>query len=99
MDIKKVTLDDLRNDKNWEEAVIVFSNESWGRDYELKSRSYEISRDAKYFDADMIGNSLYGSCLDGTDNGVRLDKYMSLLPEEGRRWVVEYCYVTETNKG
>lgn len=87
--IKKVSFGELVNTSdNWKTAVIVFSNDSWSRDYSLDSRSYEISSDNKYFDANMGGNSLYGNALDGSDNFVRLDHYLGT-------WTIEYCYITE----
>ena len=52
-------------------------------------RSYQISSDAKYFDGNMSGNSLFGNCLDGKDLGVRLDYYMY------SGWKVDFCYITE----
>lgn len=89
------TLNDLSKIENWKKAVVVFTKDSWGREYSLESRSYEISHDNRYFQPMANANSLFGNCLDGKDNDVRLDRYMSLLPEEGIRWKVEYCYITE----
>ncbi len=66
----------LENNKNWSKAVIVFSNKNFkGQNYSKKERSYVISSEAKYFDSNMIGRSLFGDCLDGKDLGVRLDLY------------------------
>ncbi|PGF05032.1 hypothetical protein [Bacillus toyonensis] len=92
---EKLTLKDLQNSKTWEKAVVVFKPESFSREFTEEQRSYEIQRDSKYFNPMMGGNSLFGNCLDGTDNGVRLDIFMKLLPEEGRRWIVDYCYITK----
>ena len=92
--MEKLTLEELRKTE-WNEAVIVFSNDSWDREYSETERSYKVNKSAKFFNPMMNGNSLFGSCLDGKDNGVRLDVYMGLLPEEGKRWLVEYCYITK----
>ncbi|PHE64288.1 hypothetical protein COF68_05450 [Bacillus toyonensis] len=92
---EKVTLEDLRQSSNWETAVIVFKQESFSKEFNETQRSYEIKRDSKYFNPMMGGSSLFGNCLDGKDDGVRLDWFMKLLPEEGRRWLVEYCYITK----
>ena len=71
------------------QAVIVFKSSSWpGKDYSLESRSYAVSSENKYF-KDCIGNSLYGSALDGSDPGVRLDWYMN----DSKPWAVDYCYI------
>lgn len=93
--MNKLTLSELRDNETWKKAVIVFTKDSYSRDFSETQRSYEVSRDNKYFDPNMIGNSLFGSCLDGTDDDVRLDRYIHRLPEEGHVWKVEYCYITK----
>jgi hypothetical protein len=93
--MKKLTLSELENQKSWKEAVIVFTEDSYSKNYSETERSYKVSRDCKYFNPMMIGTSLFGDCLDDKDNGVRLDRYMSLLPTEGKRWEVDYCYITK----
>lgn len=87
--MEKLTLSQLSENKSWREAVIVFTEDSWSRVYSLESRSYKVHCNAKYFDANMIGSSLFGDALDGTDDGVRLDKYMAY-----DNWKVDYCYIT-----
>ncbi len=82
----KLTLEELRNTKDWEKAVIVFTKDSFREEFSEESRSYMVTSTQKYFQDGMISNSLFASCLDGTDDGVRLDWYM---PE----WKVEYCYI------
>jgi hypothetical protein len=42
----------------------------------------------------MIGNSLFGDCLDGKDTRVRLDRYIH-HEEDAEKWKVEYCYIIE----
>ncbi|WP_090739338.1 hypothetical protein [Paenibacillus sp. Mc5Re-14] len=92
----KIPFEELEVNKDWKEAVIVFSDESFGnRGFTVEERSYKVSGDAKFFDPNMIGSSLFGNCLDGKDIGVRLDWYMNLKPDEGRRWEVEYCYIVK----
>jgi len=71
----------LLDNKSWEKAIIVFSNDNFkGYDYTERSRSYRVSRADNYFHSEKISTSLHGYCLDGTDQGVRLDHY---------RWKVE----------
>jgi hypothetical protein len=84
--MQKLTLSQL-HDLEWQEAVVVFTEDSWKRQYSLEARSYEISSDNKYFNPNAISSSLFGNCLDGTDNGVRLDLYMH------ENWKVDYCYI------
>lgn len=94
--MKKMTFAELRNSVDkWSNAVVVFKPESFSREFSELARSYQISSDAKYFNPNMGGNSLFGNCLDGTDNGVRLDWYMHRLPNEGTAWAIEYCYIID----
>lgn len=68
-------------------GVIVFSNESFDKPYPLEARSYVISSDNKAFFPDMISNSIFGSSLDGSDVGIRIDWYSD--------WIVEDCYLLQ----
>ncbi|MDQ0360010.1 hypothetical protein [Breznakia pachnodae] len=89
--MKKLTLKDLKeNYQDWTSAVIVFKQESYENEYSEKSRSYAIWSDDKYFQPSMLGNSLFGSCLDGTDQCVRLNEYLI-------EWIIDYCYITESH--
>lgn len=87
--VERISFTKLCDKKNWKKAVVVFTEASFTRPYSEIERSYQISSDAKYFDGNMIGNSLFGNCLDGNDSGVRLDNYMY------SGWKVDYCYITE----
>lgn len=66
------------------EGVIVFKPENWETEYSEKSRSYEVANCNRAFQDGKISNALVGNCLDGTDQGVRLDWY---------KWKVDYCYM------
>lgn len=66
------------------EAVIVFKASNWKKPYALRSRSYRVRNCCRRFQEGKISNQLSGDCLDGTDQGVRLDWY---------HWEVEYCYM------
>lgn len=87
--MKKLSLKDLEKGCNWKRAVVVFKQESFDVEYDEVSRSYEIERNAKYFNPQKTSKSLVGDCLDGTDRGVRLDWYIN------DRWFVDYCYVLD----
>ena len=41
----------------------------------------------------MGGYSIYASCLDGTDNGVRFDQVMAEERGGENGWNVERCYM------
>jgi len=86
---KKLTLHDLGDTSKWKSAVVVFTKSSFDKEYSEESRSYKINSRAKYFNNKMHGNSLVGSCLDGSET-IRLDHYLA----DG--WVIDYCYITET---
>jgi len=80
-----MTLEDLKNNKEWEQAVIVFTKGSFNKEYSEKSRSYKVNKTSNYFDGSKMGKELIGNCLDGEDEGVRLDHYLG-------DWKVDYCY-------
>lgn len=90
IDIETMGFGDLiisANNNEWKEAVIVFTKSSFNEDYPEVSRSYKVSSEEKYFDNNMNGSSLHGYCLDGSDQGVRLDQYIQ------NDWTVDYCYI------
>lgn len=68
-------LEKLLNNSDWEAALIIFAKDNWNIDYTEEERTYRVSVNSKYFQHDKIGTSLFGNCLDGKDNGVRLDLY------------------------
>ena len=72
-------------------GYIVFSQESFNKPYDEKSRTYAVSSDNKAFKAGLGGYSIYGSCLDGSDPCVRLDGYM----RGENAWKIEKCYLKE----
>ena len=87
------------NTRQWEDkkvirAVIVFKSSNWpDKEYTLEQRSYLIRSDENYFISEMGGNSLFANCLDGIDQGLRLDWYM--FNNHPHNWVVDYCYIKE----
>ena len=73
---------------------IIFSQESFNKPYDEKSRTYAVSSDNKAFKAGLGGYSIYGSCLDGSDPCVRLDGYM----RGENAWKIEKCYLKEASR-
>ena len=75
-------------------AHIVFTEDSFTQEYPLLSRTYRVSSNNNGFWPGLISRSIFACCLDGTDQGVRLDWYMA---EEGNPggWKVEDCYILE----
>ena len=78
-------------------AVIVFKPESWPDNlYSLAARSYRVSSDNKAFQPNMGGYSIYGSSLDESDLGVRLERYMKEEQGGSAGWIVDFCYMERT---
>lgn len=75
-------------------GYIVFSQESFNKAYDERSRTYAVSSDNKAFKAGLGGYSIYGSCLDGSDPCVRLDGYM----RGENAWKIEKCYLKEASR-
>ena len=75
-------------------GYIVFSQESFNKPYDEKSRTYAVSSDNKAFKAGLGGYSIYGSCLDGSDPCVRLDGYM----RGENAWKIEKCSRKEASR-
>lgn len=69
-------------------AAIVFKEESYSTPYSLEARTYIFSLANKYFMPNMIGTSIFASCLDGSEDMVRLDWYLN-------SWKIDYCYLLE----
>ena len=79
------------NDKGHKPIVgyIVFTEDSFEKQYPFESRTYAVSSNNKAFIPGMGGYSIYGSSLDGSDQCVRLEMYM----RGENHWEVDYCYV------
>lgn len=75
-------------------AHITFTQDSFNKPYPLLSHTYSFNSDSKAFLPNMGGYSIFGYCLDGTDQGLRLEKY---IDEEGRgsNWKIQNCYILE----
>ena len=68
-------------------AVVVFTEDTFNEPYTETQRSYCFSSSNKAFLPNMNSNSIFGDCLDGTDNGIRLAQYIYI------GWKVDYCYL------
>ena len=74
---------------------IVFTADSFTKEYSEDSRTYEVSSNNKAYIPGMGGYSIFASALDGSDPCVRLERYMAA--EQGGKdgWKVDYCYLVE----
>jgi len=81
----------LVNDKHLPHIVgyIVFSQDSFDKEYNEVSRTYVVSSNNKAYQSGMGGYSIYSSCLDGTDPCLRLEGYI----RGDDAWKIEKCYV------
>lgn len=70
-------------------GYVVFSNDSFDKEYPIEARTYCISSNNKAFQPGMCGYSIYGSSLDGSDVCVRLEQYM----RGENAWKIEDCYM------
>lgn len=78
--------------------AVVFTADSFSKEYSQEARTYLFSSSNKAFLPNMGGYSIFGSCKDGSDPCVRLEQY---IEEEGRggTWKVEYCYIDHEQVG
>lgn len=76
-------------------AYITFS--SFGpaetRTFSNRGRTYAVSSNCKAYLPNMGGYSIFGSALDGSDHGVRLDYYMQEERTGKDGWEVEDCCI------
>ncbi len=73
-------------------GIVVFTEDSWKKQFTEIQRSYKLTSDNKAFLPNQLSNSVFADCLDGSDNGVRIDWYMH---DDKMPWKVEYCYIVE----
>lgn len=79
-------------------GFIVFTADSFDKEYSEASRTYAVSSNNKAFMPGMGGYSIYGSSLDGTDRNVRLERYMANEKGGTDGWKIERCYMRDDNK-
>lgn len=106
-EIKKITYKELKEAffnfnkthnyaKEAIKGVIVFREDNWPNDnYSLESRSYVVSSNCKAFVSSMSGYSIFGSSIDRSDRGVRLDQYIDIEYGGKDGWHIDYCYLIE----
>ena len=76
-------------------GAIVFTEDSFNKPYPLESRTYLVSSNNKAFQPDMGGYSIFGTSLDGTDRGIRLEWYMAEEKAGPDGWKVDCCYLID----
>lgn len=74
-------------------AYIEIDNSSFDKDYSFEARTYEVSANNKAFIPGQISTSMFGTSIDKTDVGVRLDVYVH-DKEPSARWKISKCYIS-----
>lgn len=77
---------------------VVFTEDSFNSPYSEAARTYEFSSNNKAFIPGMGGYSIFGSAIDGSDNGVRLEQYMAAEHGGKDGWKIEKCYLMEDKR-
>lgn len=77
------------------EGNIVFTKDSFTKEYTETQRTYVTTSNNKAFQPNMGGYSIYGSSLDGTDRMIRLEGYMRAEKGGKDGWEVERCYMPD----
>ena len=79
------------NEKGFPPAIgyIVFSADNFDEPFNEEFRTFAISSYNSAFRLDVKECSLFGSCLDGTEQSIRLDDYMKV----SGGWKIEKCYM------
>jgi len=80
------------------DGYVVFTQDSFQKEYPVEGRTYHISSNNKAFQPNMGGYSIYGSALDGSDPFVRLDGYMANENGGSSGWKIERCYRKEPGR-
>lgn len=81
------------NDDPHIEGYIVFSQDSFDKEYSELSRTYIVSSDNKAYKPNMFGYSIFGTSMDNTDNSARLDALMKDEKGGPDGWKIERCYM------
>lgn len=74
-------------------GYIVISQASFEKEYPLESRTYVVSSDNKAYQPKMSGFSIFAVALDGSDAGIRLERYMAVEHGGKDGWQIERCYM------
>lgn len=74
-------------------GCITFTADSYNKEYSEEARTYRVSSDNKAFKPNMSGYSIFGSSIDGSDRGVRLDSVMAAEKGGANGWKIEKCTV------
>lgn len=70
-------------------GYIVFEQSNFKDNYSETSRTYVVPSDNKAFMPGAGGYSIFASCLDGTDQNIRLESYL----RGEKAWKIECCYM------
>lgn len=78
------------------EGYITVANESFAaKSYPWNSRTYLVSSNNKAYQAGKAGYSIFGTSVDMSDVGVRLDVYLKDEHGGDKGWLIEDCGVVQ----
>ena len=79
-------------------GYIVFTADSFTKEYPEASRTYGVSSNNKAFQPNMGGYSIFASAIDGSDPMVRLEQFMADEKGGNNGWKIERCYTKEPGR-
>ena len=78
------------------EGYITVADESFSpNSYSWESRTYLVSSNCKAYQAGKAGYSIFGTSVDGSDVGVRLDLYLKNEHGGEKGWTIEDCGIVQ----
>lgn len=75
-------------------GIIVFDQSNFNKKYTKLGRSYITSSSNKRYNPRMCGNSVFASCLDGSESGVRIDEWLY----GANSFKIDRCYIEIVNQ-
>lgn len=74
-------------------GIIIFDQSNFNKKYTKLGRSYITSSSNNRYNWKMVGNSVFASCLDGSEMGVRIDEWLYGI----NPFKIEECYIECVN--
>lgn len=87
-----------QGDKEPLEGYVVFSEDNYIKKCSEIERTYVFSSRNKAFMKDTVDCSIYGYCLAGGDQEIRLDQYIVNENASAKGWRMEYVYMKDKSK-
>lgn len=72
---------------------IIISEDSFTEAYDEEARTYIVSSNNKAYQNGKLGYSIFASCKDGSDQGIRLEQYLAEEYGGKKGWKIENCRI------